>query len=59
MCYLSIVQMDIGRRIPRRPHQRRKKVMSIILNRSLDAVVSYAVVLIGLLTAFATVAVAA
>jgi hypothetical protein len=33
--------------------------MSIQLNRSLDALVSYAVVLVGLLTAFATVAVAA
>ena len=33
--------------------------MSIILNRSLDAIVSYAVVALGLLSAFATVAVAA
>jgi len=33
--------------------------MSNILNRSLDGMVSYAVVAIGLLTAFATVAVAA
>jgi len=33
--------------------------MSIYLNRSLDALVSFAVVAVGLLTAFATVAVAA
>lgn len=33
--------------------------MSNLLNRTLDVVVSYAVVAIGLLTAFATVAVAA
>ena len=32
--------------------------MSILLNRSLDAVVSFAVVALGLITAFATVAVA-
>jgi hypothetical protein len=33
--------------------------MSIFLNRSLDTLVSFAVVAIGLLTAYATVAVAA
>jgi hypothetical protein len=32
--------------------------MSISLNRSLDALVSYAVLALGLVTAFATVAVA-
>ena len=33
--------------------------MSIYLNRSLDTLVSFAVVALGLITAFATVAVAA
>jgi hypothetical protein len=33
--------------------------MSIFLNRSLDALVSFAVVALGLITAYATVAVAA
>jgi hypothetical protein len=32
--------------------------MSIFLNRSLDTVVSFAIVALGLITAFATVAVA-
>jgi hypothetical protein len=58
MCYLSIVQMDVGPRIPEGRNRRRKTTMSIFLNRSLDVAISYAVVAIGLLTAFATVAVA-
>ena len=37
----------------------RKRTMSIYLNRSLDTLVSFAIVALGLITAFATVAVAA
>ena len=57
-CYLSIVQMDMGLRIGRGPQQRRI-AMSILMNRILDAVVSFAVVGLTLTIAGATVALGA
>ena len=52
--YLNIVQMDGALRIDRVPNEKRSLKMSILLNRVLDVMVSFALVGMALTVAGAT-----
>ena len=54
MCYLNIVHIGHGDRLPPAPNTKRNELMSIQLNRLLDTLVSFAVVALGLTLAGAT-----
>jgi hypothetical protein len=59
MCYLNIVHIGQGGRLPRAPNTKRNRVMTIQLNRALDVLASFVVVALGLALAGATAVVGA
>ena len=59
MCYLNIVQMDIGPPLRMGRKTERNKKMTYSLNRLLDVTASVAIVVLSVITAGATVALGA